>query len=820
MAKETVGVTMSETDIEIIIGKLSSNVRKVRITALRKLEIKNSELARKHILRLVSDKDKDVRFEALKTINRLCISPESEIIAEILKKEKVSSIKVESAKVLSMIRDRDSIEILIGLIKDKNENVRYWAAKSLGILLPESIDNLIECLGDSVWSVRRLASMALATNACKCSEKIFHALKEGSSEQQFWLLRVIGDSGLNDNNELVASFLKSRNFDLRSASIRALGLLKEEKYLPNLIFLLKSTNSEVRDNAADALVNIGDQSIEPLCRALGSKFWHVRKKASEILTCLGVNNIFPILKVLGSQNRDARFWAARTLGIIGDNRAVRPLLSVLKKSDSELKVSIISALGNIGDIKIIPEIIKYMSHRDERICQAASDVMVKFSDQAVLYLLNALGEESYNLRKYASKSLVKIGDSVVDQVAFLLNDPNPDKSFWAARTLGEIGEKAVEPLGEMLGSGDIDVRLMVLNTLGKTGAEDSIAEILNCLQDEYWSVRKAAAKALGNIGSDKALEGLITALLDEDEILRGLAAEAIGKIGSSASVRYLVPLCDDVYSFTRLKAIEALGNIGDSLGLDSCIEALSDSDESVVSSAVVSIGRIRDVHALPALFSLMEERVLEIPLLEKIIIVLGELGDPRSIKILMPMVLHSSLIITRAASEALAKIGSPHCESVFVEGLKSSDWKTRSNCFKGISRLLRSKGKQNHLKKDKKFINDPDIQFKLAGAFARQGLLDDAVVAYNKALKVNPGHIGAYINLGLIYEEKNMFEDAIECFKKAIKYDGTRPEPHLYLGVTYGLMGQRNRSKAQFKKVVQTFVGTEQARIAEDLLRG
>jgi HEAT repeat protein len=798
-------------EIEIIFQNLSSKIRKVCIGALKRLVPENADMARHHVIRLISDKDKDIRFEAFKTLNRLKIIPEIEDVIPVLEKEKVSSIKVEAARILGNINKKEALAILFQMMKDSNDNVRYWASKSLGGQLPLSLEILLDGLKDKQWNVRKLSARALTKNAVSCEKMIYETLENGTEDQQFWLLKVIGEAGLDSNAEKISLFLKSRNKGLRLNAVRALGLLKKEKFLAPLIFLLKSGSSEIRDAAAQAVINIGDSAIEPLCRALGSKFWHVRKKASEILVCLGVNNINPIFRALASKNPDARFWAVRTLGLIKDPRALRPLLELLKRADSELRAVIIEALGNIKDASVIPDIVKHLSDRDERVCLACSGVLISFGTPAVNHLLNCLGEDNYNLRKFASKTLEMMGDKIADQVAYFLNDPNPDKSFWAARTLGKLGGRAVEPLKELLNSSDIDLRLMALKILGEARALDCMDDMISALQDEYWSVRKAAAQALGCLGSPRAIDALKSALEDEDEMLRAFAVEAMGKIGDPGSVRYIIPVCDDIYAAVRLKAVQALGNIGDTLGLSACIEALNDTDSAVLEAAVESIGRIKDVHALPALLTFLEEKKIDNELLEKIALVLGEIGDPRSIKFLIPLVFKENIKITRAASAALAKIGTYQCEQAFIKGLSSKDWKTRSNCFKGLSGILTARSFKKRVHKEKKFIEDPD--------FARQGLLDDAIVAYNKTLKVKPDHFGALINLGLIYEEKNMFEDAVACFKKAMALDENRPEPQLYLGVTFGLMGQKNRSKAEFKKVIKKFPHTEQARIAGDLMR-
>ena len=52
-----------------------------------------------------------------------------------------------------------------------------------------------------------------------------------------------------------------------------------------------------------------------------------------------------------------------------------------------------------------------------------------------------------------------------------------------------------------------------------------------CLKDEWWEVRRAAAAALGAIGDGRAVEPLVAALKDADSDVRSAAAEALEKLG-------------------------------------------------------------------------------------------------------------------------------------------------------------------------------------------------------------------------------------------------------------------------------------------------
>lgn len=66
-------------------------------------------------------------------------------------------------------------------------------------------------------------------------------------------------------------------------------------------------------------------------------------------------------------------------------------------------------------------------------------------------------------------------------------------------------------------------------------------------------------------------------------------------------------------------------------------------------------------------------------------------------------------------------------------------------------------------------IQDPDSDlayYNLAVALQKQDLLDAAQESYQIAIRLNPEAVNAYINLGLIWVQKENWEAAIITFKQ------------------------------------------------------
>lgn len=74
------------------------------------------------------------------------------------------------------------------------------------------------------------------------------------------------------------------DFSFRSAAEEALGMIGDEKAVPDLIEALKDEDVSVRRHAAGALGKIGDErAIKPLLNAMDDEKWYVRLQVEEAI---------------------------------------------------------------------------------------------------------------------------------------------------------------------------------------------------------------------------------------------------------------------------------------------------------------------------------------------------------------------------------------------------------------------------------------------------------------------------------------------------------------------------------------------------------
>ena len=71
--------------------------------------------------------------------------------------------------------------------------------------------------------------------------------------------------------------------------------------------------------------------------------------------------------------------------------------------------------------------------------------------------------------------------------------------------------------------------------------------------------------------------------------------------------------------------------------------------------------------------------------------------------------------------------------------------------------------------------------FRLAGENARYGNDNEAIRLYEQALSRPPYHLGALMNLGLLYEDKGNYAASAFCFRRVLAYDPTHERAKMYM---------------------------------------
>ena len=105
-------------------------------------------------------------------------------------------------------------------------------------------------------------------------------------------------------------------------------------------------------------------------------------------------------------------------------------------------------------------------------------------------------------------------------------------------------------------------------------------------------------------------------------------------------------------------------------------------------------------------------------------------------------------------------------------------------------------------KLSKKYTKSP-VLWNLMGASAAQiGKPDEAVLAFKKAISINPNNAEAYNNLGNALKDQGMLEEAIEAFKQAVSIKPDFAEGYYNMANTLSDYGKVKEGILAYEKVV------------------
>jgi len=190
----------------------------------------------------------------------------------------------------------------------------------------DEIDIQIDLLKDPDWTIRREAVVTLGEMGDeRCVAPLVNALRDGDWQVREAAVEAMGQVGSPAVEHLVRML---RDWDIRKAALRALGKIKDERVLDPLMQQLR--HDEFKDDATEALVELGAPAVERLVGALKDKDEMVRQQAIIALGRIKDQAALdPLIEMLKDTDWFARLTAAAALEKIGDERgrlAIKPLL--------------------------------------------------------------------------------------------------------------------------------------------------------------------------------------------------------------------------------------------------------------------------------------------------------------------------------------------------------------------------------------------------------------------------------------------------------------------------------------------------------------
>lgn len=545
-------------------------------------------------------------------------------------------------------RERDSV--LRDLASDDHE-VRRLAVERSAVLAPdEVVPQLVDCLGDDSWRVRKAAVERLSAwpDGDAVAEALIAALGDADNPgRRNAAVDALIHCGASVVRELLAAIV-SDDADVRKFGVDVLAGIGDPSAVPALIDRLEDDDTNVRAATADALGAIGgDEAIAALVATATSCAQDslVRFSALHSLASLGegvpageLSDALedPVLRpaalgVLGRLEGDAAGIEALLKSLSSRARApreaaMRSLLRGLSDLDGGAADALVRRVRDAGSES--PELVANAIERLSEADLPTRLVLLQFLGllcvpEAAVPLLLAAADEA--LQQVAIAALASMGEVAEQAVSDVWSDLGSDARRDACLFFGHMdGRQSADRLVSALDDSDSVVRSAAARSLGSRGVPDALAPLVGLLRrssldeleggEERSAVTHALIQLAGGEGHaaapdllEHAIGLLVQALEGAGEPVRVAVARVIGRIGRSEDREVVSLLLKDASEKVRKAAVSALVRLEPSASVESLHLAIGDESVDVRVAVAAALGESDGKEAFADLCRLAED---------------------------------------------------------------------------------------------------------------------------------------------------------------------------------------------------------------------
>jgi HEAT repeat protein len=294
-----------------------------------------------------------------------------------------------------------------------------------------------------------------------------------------------------------------------------------------------------QDNMPDLETIKKSRDVGFLMIVVENSRWSDAEKGAELRRCAkltleglrGSPEAEAVIRDLRSEDDRARTGAIFAAGMIGDGRAIEPLLAIMRNLEEyEDNWSYAGqSLGMIGDDGVVPALEEMLLSGEFMIVDGASIALGRLGERGVDALIRALHNADPDVR---SSAALNLGDSknprAVGPLIRVLRDKSLIVRIDAIMSLGRLGdERAWEPLMGLLEDPDSKIRGYAIRAMGRWKREEAADMLKSLIRSEDPEVRLAAADTLLEVGADMPREVILNTLRDPERSVRRTVALAL-----------------------------------------------------------------------------------------------------------------------------------------------------------------------------------------------------------------------------------------------------------------------------------------------------
>ncbi len=287
-----------------------------------------------------------------------------------------------------------------------------------------------------------------------------------------------------------------------------------------------------------------------------------------------------------------------------DKEKLRHIINAaLNDGDMEVRASMASAIGSLGDKEIITELLEAFNDEEMWVRLAAAAGLGNINDKEVIpKLLDLLEDNDAHIREASALALGLMDyKGEIPGLNMAIEEKKIDQRI-AAYLLGDaenLDQKEFKDLKQKLeNKADIYSRIVAVLAFGKIGKinNEKIVMLRKRLTDEEPIVRALTVVVLSRLQDKKSLQEIEHLINDEDALVRGVVSLAMGKLGQEKTLKGLESMSTDKVESVRASAALSIGVLGDVTGIPILETLLFDQNDgfAVKLMSVASLWKLTD----------------------------------------------------------------------------------------------------------------------------------------------------------------------------------------------------------------------------------
>ncbi len=244
-----------------------------------------------------------------------------------------------------------SADLLSKDLSSRNIHIREKAEEALIKLGEASLDSIEKIIKDDSPALAKLGAISV--------------LKEIKNKRSV---------------EILLEALKNTKVQVRNKACAVIGEISSEESIPYLIDMLKLVNPDVRNSVQTALRLIGIRTVPFLLNSILEGHTRQMQCAENIIMSMGEEVIDLLMEKTEDKNNLIKALSVELLGKLKCEKALKKIVYLLKHDRAVIvKQSCIRALGDIGDISVREEILRFLENESIYLRETAIEALKKLN---------------------------------------------------------------------------------------------------------------------------------------------------------------------------------------------------------------------------------------------------------------------------------------------------------------------------------------------------------------------------------------------------------------------------------------------------------